>query len=133
MPPDNSIMVAPDAGQLHFHVHSSSKVTNKTIRRTVAMETGGNTKYPLDNNSSRLGTGDGKTSKEAVEKALSKINEMSTSQKRRLNFSYDERIEKIVVKVMEGTTKKVIRQIPSEGVSIVGRRANNEGKDEERI
>ncbi len=78
------------------------------------METGGKTKYPLDNNSIRLGTGDGKTSKEAVEKVLSKINEMSTSKKRRLNFSYDERIEKIVVKVMVGNTEKVIRQIPSE-------------------
>ena len=71
--------------------------------------------------------------KPTAKSGLSKINEMSTSQKRRLNFSYDERIEKIVVKVMEGTTEKVIRQIPSEGVSIVGRRANNEGKDEERI
>jgi flagellar protein FlaG len=112
MPSGNNINVAPHTGRLHFQ--SSSKVTNKTIRRTVAMETGGKTKYPLESNSSRLETGDEKTSKEAVEKVLSKINEMSTSQKRRLNFSYDERIEKIVVKVMEGNTEKVIRQIPSE-------------------
>ena len=112
MPSGNNINVAPDVGQLH--VISSSKATNKTIRRTGAMGTGVKTKYPLKNNSSRLEIADEKTSKEAVEKALSKINEMSTSQKRRLNFSYDERIEKIVVKVMEGNTEKVIRQIPSE-------------------
>ncbi len=111
MPSGNNINVAPHTGQLHFH--SSAKATNTTMRRTVAMETGGKTKYPLDNNS-RLETGVGKTSKEAVEKALSKINEISTSQKSRLNFSYDERIEKIVVKVMDGNTEKVIRQIPSE-------------------
>lgn len=36
---------------------------------------------------------------------------MSPSKKRRLNFFYDERIEKIVVKVMEGNTEKVICQL----------------------
>jgi uncharacterized FlaG/YvyC family protein len=44
---------------------------------------------------------------------------MSPSKKKRLNFSYDERIEKIVVKIMEGNTEKVICQ-PLKTDEIIG-------------
>ena len=57
---------------------------------------------------------DEKPSKESVEKTLVEVNELAKSLSRKLSFSYDDRIEKIIVKVMEGDTEKVIRQIPPE-------------------
>ncbi len=57
---------------------------------------------------------DEKPSRETVEKTLVKANEMAKKFSRELSFSYDERIDKIVVKVMEGDTEKVVRQIPPE-------------------
>jgi flagellar protein FlaG len=53
-------------------------------------------------------------SREDVEKALAKINDLAKSLSRELSFSYDDRIDKVVVKVMEGGSEKVIRQIPPE-------------------
>ena len=57
---------------------------------------------------------DEKPSRETVEKTLVKANELARKFSRELNFTYDDRIDKIVVKVMEGDTEKVIRQIPPE-------------------
>jgi flagellar protein FlaG len=49
-----------------------------------------------------------------IEKALVKVNNLAKSLSRKLQFSYDDRIEKIIVRVMEGDSEKVIRQIPPE-------------------
>jgi len=108
---DNNSIVAADVGRLHFH--SSSKVADQTIKRTAMMGTGSASKTYLGNYS-RFETGLGETFREAVEKALIKLDEMYNSKKRRLNFYYDRRIDKIVVKVIEGNREKIIRQIPSE-------------------
>ena len=69
---------------------------------------------PGDKNRVGVENVDGKPSKESVEKTLVKVNELAKSLSRKLSFSYDDRIEKIIVKVMEGDTEKIIRQIPPE-------------------
>jgi len=53
-------------------------------------------------------------SREAVEKAIIQAREFTQNLSRKLSFSYDDRIEKVIVRVMEGTSDKVIRQIPPE-------------------
>jgi len=53
-------------------------------------------------------------SREAVEKAIIQAREFAQNLSRKLSFSYDDRIEKVIVRVMEGTSDKVIRQIPPE-------------------
>ncbi len=90
---DSNIIIAPLGAQLH-NLHLSVK--------------------PLSGDRSGVERGDEKSSREVVEKALSKLNEIANSQKKELNFHYDERIDKIVVRVVEVNTEKVIRQIPSE-------------------
>ena len=52
--------------------------------------------------------------REEVKKVLNKLNELSYSLKHTIAFHYDERIEKILAKVTDVTTGRVIRQIPSE-------------------
>lgn len=69
---------------------------------------------PGDNNRVEAENDNGKPSREEIEKSLVKINELAKSLSRKLSFSYDDRIEKIVVKVMEGDSEKIIRQIPPE-------------------
>ena len=64
--------------------------------------------------SEKVKNADDKPSRKAVEKTLVKANELARKFSRELNFTYDDRIDKIVVKVMEGDTEKVIRQIPPE-------------------
>jgi len=57
---------------------------------------------------------DEKPSRETVEETLAKANEMARKFSRELSFSYDERIDKVVVTVREGDTDKVVRQLPPE-------------------
>ena len=49
-----------------------------------------------------------------MEKAIIQAREFTQNLSRKLSFSYDDRIEKVIVRVMEGTSDKVIRQIPPE-------------------
>ncbi len=58
--------------------------------------------------------GNEKPSREAVEKTLVKVNELAKSLSRKLSFTYDDRIDKIIVRVMEGDGEKIVRQIPTE-------------------
>ncbi len=53
-------------------------------------------------------------SRDEVEKAIVKAHELVQSFSRKLSFSYDERIDRIIVRVMEGNGEKVVRQIPPE-------------------
>jgi len=69
---------------------------------------------PGDKNRVEEDNGNGKPSREEVEKTLVKVNELAKSLSRKLSFSYDDRIEKVIVKVMEGDGEKIIRQIPPE-------------------
>ncbi|MBW1824252.1 MAG: flagellar protein FlaG, partial [Deltaproteobacteria bacterium] len=87
-----------------------------TVRSGADVAQGNNSvkPSPSDKNGVTVKRVDEKPSREAVEKALVKANEMAKSLSRKLNFFYDDRIDKVVVKVMEGDTEKVIRQIPPE-------------------
>ena len=53
-------------------------------------------------------------SRESIERTLVKANEMARKFSRELSFSYDERIDRVVVTVREGDTDKVVRQLPPE-------------------
>ena len=49
-----------------------------------------------------------------VPQTVAFANTMANLFRTRLSFNYDERIDKVVVRVMEGATDEVIRQIPPE-------------------
>jgi len=102
-------IVAPVIGQLRGN--ASSGVSKPTGGRNadVVRENNSVKPSPSDNNGESE-----KPSREAVEKTLVKANELARKFSRELNFTYDARIDKVVVKVMEGDTEKVIRQIPPE-------------------
>lgn len=52
--------------------------------------------------------------KEQVTAAVERLNSFVQDMKRELNFSYDEDLGVVVVKVVESSTDEIIRQIPSE-------------------
>lgn len=52
--------------------------------------------------------------KEQITAAVERLNDFVQDMKRELNFSYDDEIGMVVVKVVESATDEVIRQIPSE-------------------
>jgi len=107
-------IIAPVVEQLRSDV--SSGVSKPTVRSGADVAQGNNsvTPSPSDKNGVTVKRVDERPSREAIEKALVKANELAKSLSRKLNFSYDNRIDKVVVKVMEGDTEKVIRQIPPE-------------------
>ena len=53
---------------------------------------------------------------EEIESAVTKLSEFMQTNNRQLNFSVDEASSKLVVKVTDAESGKVIRQIPSEEV-----------------
>lgn len=57
-----------------------------------------------------------KTSMEELEESLEKLNSTAEAFNVKLKFSIDERTDRIVVKVIERDTEKVIREIPPEQV-----------------
>ena len=109
MTSDTNEIIAPVIEQLRDS--GSSDVSNPVIRGDVDRVQGNNVVIPSpgDNNGESE-----KPSREAIEKALVKANELAKSLSRTLSFSYDNRIEKVIVKVMEGDGDKIIRQIPPE-------------------
>ena len=107
-------IIAPVVEQLRSDV--SSGVSKPTVRSGADVAQGNNSvkPSPSDKNGVTVKRVDERPSREAVEKALVKANELAKSLSRKLNFSYDNRIDKVVVKVMESNTEKVVRQIPPE-------------------
>jgi len=107
-------IIAPVIEQLRNQ--GSSGVSKQTVRDSAdpAQENNVLKPSPGDKNRVEEDNGNGKPSREEVEKTLVKVNELAKSLSRKLSFSYDDRIEKIIVKVMEGDGEKVIRQIPPE-------------------
>ena len=94
--------------------NASSGVSNPAVGTGAAQGNNSVKPSPSGKNGVTVKRGDEKISREAIEKMLAKVNEMAKSLNSKLNFSYDDRIDKIVVKVTEGNTEKVIRQIPPE-------------------
>ena len=111
MSSETNTIVVPVVAQLRNP--GSSAVATQTAKRTHAEVTDVMLK-PSPGDSSRAEGGSEKLSREAIERALARLNELSNSLKRRLNFSYDDRIEKLVVRILEGDSEKLVRQIPPE-------------------
>ena len=111
MTSETNIIIAPVIEQ--YRNPSSSEVS-KRIR--AAINQGSDALKPSPGDLKRVGNQNGneKPSREAIEKTLVKVNELAKSLSRKLSFSYDDRIDKIIVKVMEGDGKKIVRQIPPE-------------------
>ncbi len=64
--------------------------------------------------------------KEAVEQAVSKLNEYVQSTARTLNFQVDDDSGKTVIKVYDRDSEQLIRQIPNELVLELARKLNEE-------
>ena len=92
----------------------SSSEVSKRIRAAINQGSDALKPSPGDRKRVEDQNGNEKPSREAIEKTLVKVNELAKSLSRKLSFSYDDRIEKIIVKVMEGDGKKIVRQIPPE-------------------
>jgi len=104
-------IVAPVTEQ--FRNPSSSEVS-KRIRAAISQRSNAAKPSPGDQKKVEKENGNEKPSREAVEKTLVKVNKLAKSLSRKLSFTYDDRIDKIIVKVMEGGGEKIVRQIPTE-------------------
>jgi flagellar protein FlaG len=104
-------IVAPVTEQLR---NPSSSGVSKRIRAAINQRSNAVKPSPGGQQRVEKDNGNEKPSREAVEKTLVKVNELAKSLSRKLSFSYDDRIDKIIVKVMEGDGKKIVRQIPPE-------------------
>ena len=107
-------IIAPVVG--NFRNAVSSEEFKTTVRTGSNLAQGSNVGKPSPGNQSRVEVQkeNNVPSKEAIEKALIKAQELAQSLSRKLSFSYDDRINKVIVRVMEGSSEKVVRQIPPE-------------------
>ena len=111
MPSETNTIIVPVVTQLR---NPGSWVETTQSGRSTRVVVTDSTVNPSPGDTNKTETSSGKPSKEAVERTLARLNELANSLKRKLNFSYDERIEKVVVRIMEGDSEKMIRQIPPE-------------------
>jgi len=109
----NEVM-APVIGQLRSQ--TSPAVDKPAARNSADPVQESNVVKPSPGDTNRVEDrkGNEKPSKETIEKAVIKANELSRSLSSKLSFTYDTRIERVIVKVMEGDGEKVIRQLPPE-------------------
>ena len=107
-------IIAPAIGSFRNAV--SSGVSKPVVGNSADVTQGSNEVRPSPGNLNRAEKANGNSmpSKESIEKALAKAQELARSFSRTLNFSYDDRIDKVIVRVMEGSSEKVVRQIPPE-------------------
>lgn len=114
MPSEINEMIAPVVGQ--FRNSISSGDAKPTVRGGADRVQGRGSINPSPGNDGRVEAQktSEKPSSEAVEKAIQRANELAQSLSRKLSFNYDDRINKIVVRVMEGGSDKLVRQIPTE-------------------
>lgn len=109
----NEVM-APVIGQLRSQ--TSPAVDKPAARNSADPVQESNVVKPSAGDTNRVEdrNENGRPSKETIEKAVIKANELSRSLSSKLSFTYDTRIERVIVKVMEGDGEKVIRQLPPE-------------------
>lgn len=65
---------------------------------------------------------------DSVETAVAKVNEYVQSIERNLQFSVDKELDKTVVKVVDGTSGELIRQIPDEVFLELAKRLTEDGE-----
>ena len=107
-------IVAPVVGQ--FRNSISSENTKTAVRGSADHVQGRGSINPSLGNDDRVEAqkSNQKPSNDAVEKAVERANELARSLSRKLSFSYDDRVNKVIVRVMEGEGEKLVRQIPTE-------------------
>ena len=107
-------IVAPVMG--NFRNAVSSGESKPVVGNSADLAQGSNKVKPSPGNLNRVESDDGNSrpSSEAIEDALVRVQELARSMSRTLSFSYDKRIDKVIVRVMEGSGEKVVRQIPAE-------------------
>jgi flagellar protein FlaG len=107
-------IVTPVIG--YFRNAVSSGVSKPNAGNSAEMTQRSNEMRSSPGNLNRVENENGNSmpSGEAIEKALAKAQELARSFSRTLSFSYDDRIDKVIVRVMEGNGEKVVRQIPPE-------------------
>ena len=107
-------IVAPVMG--YFRNAVSSGVSKPVVGNSADSAQGSNNVRPSPGNLNRVDSNSGNSmpSRESIENALAKAQELARSLSRTLSFSYDDRIDKVIVRVMEGNGEKVVRQIPPE-------------------
>ncbi len=107
-------IVAPVVGQFRNSIFSGNAKT--TVRDSAHQVQGRGSINPSLGNDDRVETqkSNPKPSNDAIEKAVERANELARSLSRKLSFSYDDRINKVIVRVMEGDGDKLVRQIPTE-------------------
>lgn len=66
--------------------------------------------------------------KEALESAVVSISEFVQSVQRDLQFSVDEELDQTVIKVVDGGSGELIRQIPEDVFLELARKLNNDGE-----
>jgi flagellar protein FlaG len=103
-------IVAPVVEQLRGNASSGAsnpkgKASTDVVREKISV---------TPSASENVKNADEKPSRETVEATLVKANELARKFSRELSFSYDERIDRVVVTVREGDTDKVVRQLPPE-------------------
>lgn len=67
-------------------------------------------------------------SKDSVETAVAKINDYVQSIQRDLQFTVDEDLDRTVIKVVDGSSGELIRQIPEEVFLELARKLNDDGE-----
>ena len=107
-------IVAPVVGQFRNSISSGNG--KATVRDSADHMHGRGSINPSLGNDDRVETqkSNPKPSNDAIEKAVERANELARSLSRKLSFSYDDRINKVIVRVMEGDGDKLVRQIPTE-------------------
>ena len=107
-------IVAPVVGQFRNSISSENAKT--AVRGSADHVQGRGSINPSPGNHNRVEDtkNSEKPSSEAVEKAVQRANELARSLSRKLSFSYDDRVNKVIVRVMEGEGEKLVRQIPTE-------------------
>lgn len=107
-------MIAPVVGQ--FRNSISSGDAKATVRGSADRVQGRGSINPSPGNDGRVEEkqNNENSSKAAVEKAVQRATELARSLSRKLSFSYDDRINRVIVRVMEGESDKLVRQIPAE-------------------
>ena len=103
-------IVAPVIEQLRGNASSGASNPKGKSSTDVVREKISVTPSPSEN----VRNADAKPSREKIEETLVKANEMAKKFSKELSFSYDERIDRVVVTVREGGTDKVVRQLPPE-------------------
>ncbi len=110
--------------QPHNPLNTAPQVKSKVqaeVKQVKVADNSGN-KMPDENVARELKEADS----QAVESAVSKLNEYVQSTARTLNFQVDDESGKTVIKVYDRESDKLIRQIPNELVLELARRLNEE-------